>query len=72
MRSRLPIAWAIVILLALALPIPGAFAQAKPAVTLYVPLVGLGMVLLKIVESSRLSLEIQELIRRNGNEYRAR
>lgn len=44
----------------------------KPAVTLYVLVVGLGMVLLKIVESSRLSFEVEELLRRKVHEYYTR
>lgn len=41
----------------------------KPAVTLYVVIVGLGMVLLKRVELTQLSFELKETIRRKVNEY---
>lgn len=36
----------------------------KPAVTLYVLIVGLGIVLLKVIELSRLSFETEEIVRR--------
>jgi hypothetical protein len=41
----------------------------KPAVTLYAFIVGLGMVLLKRIELTRLSLELQEIVRRKVHEY---
>lgn len=41
----------------------------KPAVTLYVVIVGLGMVLLKRVELTRLSFELKESVRRTVNDY---
>jgi hypothetical protein len=41
----------------------------KPAVTLYVFIVGLGIVLLKLVELRRLSFEIEEFVRRKRHEY---
>jgi hypothetical protein len=41
----------------------------KPAVTLYVFTVGLGMVLLKVVELARLSFELKEIVRRKVYEY---
>jgi hypothetical protein len=44
----------------------------KSAVTLYVAIVGLGIVLLKVVELQRLSFEIDEIVRRKLNEYYAR
>lgn len=44
----------------------------KPAVTVYVLIVGLGIVLLKVVELNRLSFEINEFLRRtlHGNHAR--
>lgn len=44
----------------------------QSAVTLYVAIVGLGIVLLKVVELQRLSFEIEEIVRRKLNEYYAR
>jgi hypothetical protein len=41
----------------------------KPAVTFYVLIVGLGMVLLKRIQLTRLSLELQEMVRRKVHEY---
>ena len=41
----------------------------KPAVTLSVVIVGLGMVLLKRVELTQLSLELKETIRRKVDGY---
>ena len=41
----------------------------KPAVTLYVFIVGLGMVLLKRIELTRRSLELQEMVRRKVHAY---
>jgi len=41
----------------------------KPAVTFYVVIVGLGMVLLKRVELTQLSLELKETIRRKVDGY---
>ncbi len=44
----------------------------KPAVTLYVVVVGLGIVLLEVVESARVSLEMEDIVRRQMDEYYAR
>ena len=44
----------------------------KPAVTLYAGIVGLGIVLLKAVESAWLSLEMKEIARRQVHESYAR
>jgi hypothetical protein len=41
----------------------------KPAVMLYALMVGLGMVLLKVVELRRLSFEIQDIARRKVHDY---
>jgi hypothetical protein len=41
----------------------------KPAVMLYVFIVGLGIVLLKLVELRRLSFEIKDIARRKWHEY---
>jgi hypothetical protein len=41
----------------------------KLAITLYVFIVGLGIVLLKLVELRRLSFEIKEIARRKWHEY---
>jgi hypothetical protein len=38
-------------------------------VTLYVFTVGLGMVLLKVVELARLSFELKEIVRRKVHDY---
>lgn len=40
----------------------------KPAVTLYVVIVGLGIVLLKVIELTRLSCESEEIVRRKVHE----
>jgi len=44
----------------------------KPALTLYVAIVGLAIVLLKVVELQRLAFEIDEIVRRylDGNHAR--
>ena len=41
----------------------------KPAVTLYVLITGLAIVLLKVVEQNQLSFEIEEMVRRKVNGY---
>jgi hypothetical protein len=41
----------------------------RPAVTLYVGIVGLGMVLLKRIELTRRSFELQEIVRRKVHDY---
>jgi hypothetical protein len=41
----------------------------EPAVTRYVVIVGLGIVLLKLVALRRLSFEIQDIARRKVHEY---
>jgi H+/gluconate symporter-like permease len=44
----------------------------KPAVTLYALIVALGIVLYEVVEGAGASQEIQEILRRQVNEYDAR
>jgi MFS family permease len=44
----------------------------KLGVTPYISILGLGMVLLKVVEGARLRLEIEEIVRRRVHEYYAR
>lgn len=60
--------WAAFLALVLGLFVFWLFAF-KPAVTLYVFIVGLGIVLLKLVELRRLSFEIKDIARRKVHEY---